>query len=118
GDGLALVEPGPLGAGAPLHDGGQPRIQPEFTPRCALLEGAVGLEEGLLGEEEGPLERLLEVRAELRVPRAELGEEVGAVLGDDLINDSDGMERHGEESEGPSPLDWDDSWQVATRSDP
>lgn len=95
GDGLALVEPGPLGAGAPLHDGGQPRIQPELPPRCALLEGAVGLEEGLLGEEEGPLERLLEVRAELGAPRAELGEEVAAVLSDDLIDDGDGVERHG-----------------------
>lgn len=98
-DGLALVEVGRLRARALLHHPGQLRVETEVPPWGARLEGAVRLEEGLLGKELRPGEGLLERGAQLAVPGVELRQQVAAVLLDDLVDDGDGVQRHGQSRE-------------------
>ncbi len=88
-DRLALVEVGRLGAAALLEHVGELRVETEGVPSLAGLEGAVRLEEGLLGEEAGGVELALQGFAQLGIACPELRAQVALVLVDDLVDDGD-----------------------------
>ena len=103
---------GPLLFGAGFHHLGELGVDRQLGPGLSLLERPVGLVERLLGEESEAHRARVPRPLATRILGPELGPEVVAIFGDDVIEGSDGMQTHGacDSSEvtrmDPGPYHW------------